>query len=65
MILLIPDLCNAATLTGTRVEVSPNTIRSDSTLSLLSTLATEVPASGRLVLTLPDLMSVSTSSTLA
>ncbi|CAI2377119.1 unnamed protein product [Moneuplotes crassus] len=54
----------AATLTSTGVSVDPNTVNAASTLNLRSTLATVVPAGGRLVLTLPSSMSVSTATAL-
>jgi hypothetical protein len=62
---LMPLGANGATLTGTKVQVSPTTINLNSTLSLLATTQTIVPANGRIVLTLPSVMSVSTSTTLS
>lgn len=44
--------------------ISPQTINSVSTLNVRATLSTVVPANGRIVITLPSSMSVSTGSTL-
>jgi hypothetical protein len=45
--------------------VSPTTINAQSTLNLRSTLTTVVPSGGKIVLTIPSVMSVSTSSVLS
>ncbi|CAI2378427.1 unnamed protein product [Moneuplotes crassus] len=65
VLLMIFTLTHGATLSSTGVSIDPNTVNADSTLSLYSTLATIVPAGGRLVLTLPSTMSVSTATTLS
>lgn len=56
---------HSATLTGSQVGVSPQTVHATATLNVRATLATTVPAGGRIIVTLPSVMSVSGSSTLA
>lgn len=58
-------LTQAAVITGSQVGVSPQTINSVSTLNLRATLSTIVPSGGRIVITIPSTMSVSTATTLS
>ena len=55
--LFIQDI-SATTLVSTVVDVTPKTVNSQSTLELSSSLDNDVPASGKLVVTIPSQMSV-------